>query len=83
MDRLHPLAHQPDTPHVQPDRCPRPLVLEAALGSFSKTSSAFSAALRLVYLISRNELRKVLQVHRPHLIISVHPFMQHIFLAFT
>lgn len=41
---------------------------------------AFSAALRLVYLISRTELRKVLQAHRPHLIISVHPFMQHIFL---
>ncbi len=41
---------------------------------------AFSAALRLVYLISRNELRKVLQAHRPHLIVSVHPFMQHIFL---
>ena len=41
---------------------------------------AFSAALRLVYLISRSELRKVLQAHRPHLIISVHPFMQHIVL---
>jgi len=41
---------------------------------------AFSAALRLVYLISRNELRKVLQAHRPHLVISVHPFMQHIVL---
>ncbi len=41
---------------------------------------AFSAALRLVYLISRNELRQVLQAHRPHLIISVHPFMQHIVL---
>ena len=41
---------------------------------------AFSAALRLVYLISRNELRKVLHAHRPHLIISVHPFMQHILL---
>lgn len=40
----------------------------------------FSVALRLVYLISRNELRKVLHAHRPHLIISVHPFMQHIFL---
>lgn len=41
---------------------------------------AFSAALRLVYLISRNDLRRVLQAHRPHLIISVHPFMQDIFL---
>jgi len=41
---------------------------------------AFSAALRLVYLISRNALRKVLQAHRPQLVISVHPFMQHIFL---
>ncbi|MDE0080266.1 MAG: glycosyltransferase [Caldilineaceae bacterium] len=41
---------------------------------------AFSAALRLVYLISRKELRRVLQAHRPQLIISVHPFMQHIFL---
>lgn len=41
---------------------------------------AFSAALRLVYLIGRNDLRRVLQAHRPHLIISVHPFMQHIFL---
>ena len=45
-----------------------------------ENEQAFSAALRLVYLISRNELRKVLQAHRPHLIISVHPFMQHIFL---
>ncbi|MCY3898912.1 MAG: glycosyltransferase [Caldilineaceae bacterium] len=41
---------------------------------------AFSAALRLVYLISRKDLRRVLQAHRPQLIISVHPFMQHIFL---
>ena len=41
---------------------------------------AFSAALRLVYLISRKKMRKVLQAHRPQLIISVHPFMQHIFL---
>ncbi len=39
-----------------------------------------AAALRLVYLISRNDLRKVLRDHRPHVIISVHPFMQHIFL---
>ena len=41
---------------------------------------AFSVALSLVYLISRNKLRKVLQTHRPQLVISVHPFMQHIFL---
>lgn len=38
-----------------------------------------SAVLRLVYLLCRNELRKVLQAHRPHLVISVHPLMQHIF----
>ena len=37
-----------------------------------------SAALRLVYLLCRNRLRKVLQAHRPHLIISVHPLMQHL-----
>ena len=37
------------------------------------------AVLRLVYLLCRNELRKVLQAYRPHLIISVHPLMQHIF----
>ena len=41
---------------------------------------ALSAVLRLAYLLSRNELRKVLQDYRPHLIISVHPLMQHIFL---
>ena len=40
---------------------------------------AHSAALRLVYLLCRNELRKVLQDYRPHLIISVHPLLQHIF----
>ncbi len=38
-----------------------------------------SAVLRLVYLLCRNELRKVLQAYRPHLVISVHPLMQHIF----
>ncbi len=37
-----------------------------------------SAALRLVYLLCRKRLRKVLQAHRPHLIISVHPLMQHL-----
>lgn len=37
-----------------------------------------SASLRLVYLLCRNRLRKVLQAHRPHLIISVHPLMQHL-----
>ncbi len=36
------------------------------------------ASLRLVYLLCRNRLRKVLQAHRPHLIISVHPLMQHL-----
>ena len=41
---------------------------------------ALSAVLRLAYLLCRNELRKVLQDYRPHLIISVHPLMQHIFL---
>ena len=40
---------------------------------------AHSAALRLVYLLCRNELRKVLQAYRPHLVISVHPLIQHIF----
>ena len=38
-----------------------------------------SAVLRLVYLLCRNELRKALQAYRPHLVISVHPLMQHIF----
>lgn len=37
-----------------------------------------SAALRLIYLLCRNRLRKVLPAHRPHLIISVHPLMQHL-----
>ena len=41
---------------------------------------ALSAALRLVFLLCRNDMRKVLQAHRPHLIISVHPLMQHLFL---
>ena len=41
---------------------------------------ALSAVLRLAYLLCRNELRKVLQDYRPHLIISVHPLIQHIFL---
>ena len=40
---------------------------------------AHSAALRLVYLLCRNELRKVLHACHPHLVISVHPLMQHIF----
>ena len=41
---------------------------------------ALSAVLRLAYLLCRTELRKVLQDYRPHLIISVHPLIQHIFL---
>ena len=41
---------------------------------------ALSAALRLVFPLCRNDMRKVLQAHRPHLIISVHPLMQHLFL---
>ena len=41
---------------------------------------ALSAVLRLAYLLCRNELRKVLRDYRPHLIISVHPLIQHIFL---
>ena len=41
---------------------------------------ALSAVLRLAYLLCRNELGKVLQDYRPHLIISVHPLIQHIFL---
>ena len=56
----------------------RALWLWKLLWAVFENEQAFSAALRLVYLISRNELRKVLQDHRPHLIISVHPFMQHI-----
>ena len=45
-----------------------------------ESERALAAALRLVYLISRNDLRKVLKDYRPHVVISVHPFMQHVFL---
>ena len=41
---------------------------------------ALSVALRLVFPLCRSDMRKVLQAHRPHLIISVHPLMQHLFL---
>ena len=41
---------------------------------------ALSAALRLAFLLCRNDMRKLLQARRPHLIISVHPLMQHLFL---
>ena len=50
------------------------------LWAVSENQRALSAALRLVFLLCRNDMRKVLQAHRPHLIISVHPLIQHLFL---
>ena len=50
------------------------------LWAVSENQRALSAALRLVFLLCRNDMRKVLQTHRPHLIISVHPLIQHLFL---
>lgn len=41
---------------------------------------ALSAVLRLVYPLCRKEMARALQMHRPHLIISVHPLMQQLFL---
>ena len=50
------------------------------LWAVSENQRALSAALRLVFMLCRNDMRKVLQAHRPHLIISVHPLIQHLFL---
>ena len=50
------------------------------LWAVSENQRALSAALRLVFPLCRNDMRKVLQAHRPHLIISVHPLIQHLFL---
>ena len=57
----------------------RALWLWKLLWFIFENKRAHAAVLRLVYLLCRNELRKVLQAHRPHLVISVHPLMQHIF----
>lgn len=41
---------------------------------------ALSTVLRLVYPLCRKDMARALQAHRPHLIISVHPLMQQLFL---
>ena len=56
----------------------RALWLWKLLWAVFESERALSFVLRLAYLISRNRLKKVLREHRPHLIISVHPLMQHI-----
>ncbi len=44
----------------------------------SENERTISFLRRLLYLICRNNLQKILQEHRPRLIISVHPLTQHI-----
>ena len=41
---------------------------------------ALSAILRLVYPFCRSGMRRAFRSHRPHLVISVHPLMQYLFL---
>ncbi|MCY4089460.1 MAG: glycosyltransferase [Caldilineaceae bacterium] len=58
----------------------RALWLWKLLWLIFENERALSAVLRLVYPLCRKEMARALQMHRPHLIISVHPLMQQLFL---
>ena len=56
----------------------RALWLWKLLWAVFENERALPVALRLIYLLCRNDLRKLLPARRPDLIISVHPLMQHL-----